>query len=460
LKTLNLISDYFIDTRRNYSLNKRRKVRFFVLSQVFIFLLIFFGLCINRNELLSSSTPFPFEIFLGGILFNLFFFKYTQKFVFLVNTFLSLCAISMFYSARSSGGIYSDDIFWIVNIPLIALLLLDFKFGVIWTAVCSLIVILLYNYSIDKSDILINKILDNGPDYYLFGSILFFILLMGISSIFKLQSDAYENKLIDQKMKLSKQKQMLKNKTNELKKTQKALENSNTELEKYAYITSHDLKQPLRTIKSFTTLIQKGLMSKNLLDKEINEYINFVVKSTDNMNELIGSLLEYARINNNELNEFVEIDLNYTLNVVKHNLHNQIQESSATIISDNLPEVKAIPVKINQLFQNVISNAIKFSRENIPPIIQISARSFPGYWKFIISDNGTGISSEDIERIFEPFERSSSTKTKPGSGIGLATCKKIVELHQGEIKAISNGIKQGTTFEFTIHKKIKTAMKA
>ena len=225
------------------------------------------------------------------------------------------------------------------------------------------------------------------------------------------------------------------------------LEQKNKELEQFAYVASHDMQEPLRTTSSFVALLQQQYYGK--LDKKADKYLTYILQASDRMQALIKDLLEFSRIGRKK--EIEQVDCNIMLNEVLDDLDVAIAEARAEITTGPLPVISGYPVEIKQLFQNLVMNAIKFSKKDISPQIKISAGSTRGYWEFAFADNGIGISKQYNERIFVIFQRLHTRNEYPGSGIGLSHCKKIVELHKGKIWLESEP-GQGATFYFTIPK--------
>jgi PAS domain S-box-containing protein len=226
------------------------------------------------------------------------------------------------------------------------------------------------------------------------------------------------------------------------------LENSNQDLQNFAYVASHDLQEPLRTISSYTSLIERRYKDK--IEEEDKEFFEIITEAAKRMRNLIDNLLEYSRIGKNE---FSEVNLNETVKNIISNLKVAIEESQAFINCENLPVIKAESSQMLQLFQNIISNSIKY-RSDKKPVINISFHEKPDDWLFSISDNGIGIDPKYYEKIFVIFQRLHDKNQFKGTGIGLATCKKIVELHQGDIW-LESGEGKGTTFFFTISKNLQ-----
>jgi PAS domain S-box-containing protein len=223
------------------------------------------------------------------------------------------------------------------------------------------------------------------------------------------------------------------------------LQRSNRELEQFAYIASHDLQEPLRAVAGYTHFLAEEY--QNSLDETAQEYIGNIIDGATRMRQLIQDLLAYSRVSTKG-KPFSPTDCNHVLRQVFNNLQVLIAENNATIAYDSLPTVRVDKTQLVQLFQNLIGNAIKFRREE-PPQIQIAAELRDEVWLFSVKDNGIGIKSKYLERIFQIFQRLHTRSEIPGTGIGLAICKKIVERHYGSIWAESEPGK-GTTFFFTI----------
>jgi PAS domain S-box-containing protein len=233
--------------------------------------------------------------------------------------------------------------------------------------------------------------------------------------------------------------------TTELKQLNENLVRSNQELEQFAYVASHDLQEPLRAVTGYTQLLVQDYQER--LDESAQEYTAYIVDGAKRMQQLIQDLLAYSRVGTRDLT-FASTDCNVVLKQVLRNLQVAIAENNAAIVLDSLPTVIADKNQLTQLFQNLIGNAIKFRRE-APPQIHISAELKDGEWLFRVQDNGIGMKSRYLDRIFEIFKRLHTRTEFPGTGIGLAICKKIVDRHSGRIWAESEpGI--GTTFYFTI----------
>jgi light-regulated signal transduction histidine kinase (bacteriophytochrome) len=223
------------------------------------------------------------------------------------------------------------------------------------------------------------------------------------------------------------------------------LERSNSDLDQYAAVVSHDLKEPLNTVSNFLQLYKDRY--KGRLDGEADEYIQFACDGAARMRTMIKDLLEYSRVTKKST-PFSPTDLNEVLNSALDNLKASIEGNGAKIIADALPTAMADASQMLQLFQNLIANAIKF-RSNDPPRVEIHCRKSEGEWRFCVRDDGIGFEQRYAERIFLIFQRLHARSAYPGSGIGLAVAKKIVERHGGRIWAESQ-VGKGSSFYFTL----------
>jgi PAS domain S-box-containing protein len=223
------------------------------------------------------------------------------------------------------------------------------------------------------------------------------------------------------------------------------LADSNADLQQFAYAASHDLQEPLRAVASYAQLLERRYKGK--LDPEADEFITFMTDGANRMREMISSLLEFSRVGTHG-KSFQPVDVELVLQQALMNLMVAIDESRAKITHDPLPMMRADANQLTQLFQNLIGNAIKF-RADEPPKIHVSAKRADGFWTFSVSDNGIGFAHENIGRLFQVFARLDNGRSRPGTGMGLAICKRIAERHNGYIWAESEPGK-GSTFLFKI----------
>jgi signal transduction histidine kinase len=233
--------------------------------------------------------------------------------------------------------------------------------------------------------------------------------------------------------------------TNNLSKSLHALEISYNELEQISTMASHDLKTPLRSICGFAQLLERRY--KNQLDEDAQEYINHITLGAKKINAVVSDFINYTQTKM-ESGTFETVDLNEIMSEVKQNLQHEIIATRAYFKIPQLPSVKSNRNIMVHLFQNIIENALKYSKQNLHPNIIINAKKVDDQWSFSISDNGLGLDEKYQHKVFEPFQRVDHLE-KPGTGMGLAICKKIIQLHHGKIWYNSQ-LGVGTTFNFTI----------
>lgn len=231
---------------------------------------------------------------------------------------------------------------------------------------------------------------------------------------------------------------------------------SNEQLENFAYIASHDLREPLRTINNFADLLNRNY--KDQLDEDGQTYLHFIVNRSQQMSYLIDDLLTYSRVNT-ENHNIEDVNFDEIIEDVQLSLMQVINESKAIIQTENKLKgnFKGNPVKMKQLFQNLIANAIKFRKKDVPCKIIIKATDQSEVWRFDVIDNGIGIRKEFQRQIFVLFKKLHATSSYPGTGLGLAICNKIIEQHSGNIWVDSEP-NQGSTFSFTIQKELDTKL--
>lgn len=223
------------------------------------------------------------------------------------------------------------------------------------------------------------------------------------------------------------------------------LESKSKEMEQFAYIASHDLREPLLTIKGYAEILEEDYGHE--LSEGAKEYVNVINSAVERMDVLIKGLLDYSRLS--KVKKLQMIDINLILPDIIADLNFKIKESNAQIEYAKMPVLKAYPLEMKLIFQNLISNAIKFRKKGIAPKVVITHKQVLRGWEFCIADNGIGIAKKDKSKIFQLFQKLHSKTTYDGTGIGLANCKKIIELHNGKIW-VESTLGEGCNFYFTI----------
>lgn len=240
--------------------------------------------------------------------------------------------------------------------------------------------------------------------------------------------------------------------TVQLNKTVRELAAANEELEQFNSIVSHDLQEPLRTTYSYLLLIQKKIEGSDT-PPEISTYIEKAIQATTRMRELIISLLNYALLSTEE-RTFTRVSTKEIVSETLLNLKHSIEATGATIHTAlDIPFIKGNKVRLIQLLQNLVANALKFRAVGKTPEIEIFCKEEAGYYRFSIADNGIGIAADHIPKVFEVFKRLHTGKEYPGTGIGLSICKKIVDYHSGKIW-LESTLGKGSIFHFTVDKNL------
>lgn len=269
------------------------------------------------------------------------------------------------------------------------------------------------------------------------------------AAAFEAISEAYDQfdgdrKLLERSLELTSSE--LNDKNAKIAAQKEELERSNTELEQFAYIASHDLQEPLRTVQSYVQLIGRRYADK--LDADGREFMGYVVEGATRMRALIDDLLTYARVSS-RARPLERTELSPLVDEVLRALAARIAEQHAVIDREPLPAVMADRRQLGQLFQNLIANALKFHKKDAAPHVRIGAIRDGACWRVSIADDGIGIASEYREKVFVIFQRLHSRDEYEGTGLGLAVCRKIVDRHGGKIWVESEP-GRGATFHFTL----------
>jgi len=281
-----------------------------------------------------------------------------------------------------------------------------------------------------------------------------------ISGIIAVVTDVTDQVLARQKIE-----EIVAQRTTELAEANKALQQSNQELEQFAYIASHDMQEPLRKVVTYTNMLENTL---GLIEERSKNYIEKITASTTRMSQLIKDVLNFSRLSKAG-ETFVPIDLNMVMESITTDFELLIEQKKATINITHLPNIEAVPLQMHQLFSNLISNSLKFTRWEIPPVVNITSKLLSNqekseyglqwqernYFIITVEDNGIGFKQEHAQHIFNIFQRLHIKTEYSGTGIGLALCKKIVQNHEGEILAESNR-ENGAIFKIILPEKQKS----
>ena len=433
----------FLPETTKRSVIKHRKAAILVYTHFYVFVTLTVLLLLSKT--LVTTSLMAALIAVPCIVFSLYFFKKKGNINLSGNILSVVWFLTLLSILLKTGGIHSCFIPWIYSIIFVMVLVESYIWATAWFCVASISCVGLFIAGRNFPEINVTNFsdLDTLISYLTVGFFMFTNLV-----VFEKHQVFVITLLKERNNQLKSQKQEIANHFNELEKLQQKLTATNQELQIFAYAASHDLKEPLRMIGMYTQLIKRKLQSN--LDSNTEEYMFFVTDGVKRMQQLLDNLLAYSLLGKNQ-KDAVLIDLNEKIQTVKQNLIVLTQETQAEILCDNLPTIMGSKTEMAQLFQNIIANALKFRKANVKPIINISCLENPREYIISISDNGIGIRAEDQERIFDIFTRLNGHDAYEGTGIGLATCKKILANQNGKIWVSSTeGV--GTTFYFTLPK--------
>lgn len=420
-----------------------------VLAYAHLFLLLLGLVLYFCTVTLGHAEDVPL---LGSCVFTfllIIFFKRQGNLVISSNLLAGAVFFALLSAVGKTGGLYSDNLLWLLLVPLISLLFGSRLAGVLWTILLSCVTVFFYFDEVSKETegFGFSPLFD--AEYYLVSYSTFFIAIFCVVHIFEKGREEIiallvgkNEQLEENKIQLSKQRDLLIQQKKELELLSRELKNSNSDLENFAHAASHDMKQPLRMIKSYLQLIKR--------DKELSlkgstkEYMDFVMQGSERLEQLLTDLLSLSQVGK-EVDNCSEISLNDVLIIVKNNLSEVIKEKNAVVHSENLPDIYASKSLITQLFQNLIANGIKFQKKGALPVISIKAQTKETEVVIEVKDNGIGIKDEYQDRIFKIFERLHTQHEFDGSGIGLHTCKKIMD-SMGKKMWLNSKEGQGTSF--------------
>jgi signal transduction histidine kinase len=331
---------------------------------------------------------------------------------------------------------------WYVVLPMFALFFINRNSGLFWGGVILISTLGLYSYDFPNSAILSNP--ENKKSFFS-DTITYYLTVIILIYIYYRGKEVISAQLIQERKEI-------KNKANDLLIMKDQLLEKNSELQTYAHVVSHDLKTPLRGILGFSEILKNELTKNKTLGEESGIHLDFIKNNALQMEELITDILRYSELSNNTSKEFKLEDLNDLLKQAISSFPNKQIKESVIIHQEELPYVPVLKTQTKQIFQNLISNSIKFTDKNRPLRIEITTKDYPNLVMFTFKDNGIGVKNENLEYMFLPFKRLNSQSRYNGSGIGLANCEKVVKRHKGTIWAESE-LGKGLTVSFTLSKK-------
>lgn len=435
----------FVPEQFKGSIIESRKAR--ILGCIHVFLLVLTIGFYFSNQATDGSGPLlgvAFFINLSLIIT----FKVYKNFTLSGNLLAFFFFLVQAEAVFRTGGLYSDNLLWMMASPLMAMLFANIKSGLLWFFGLISFTFFLYFAEVNSNVSFRTQTEVFDAKYFLVTYIGLFIIIVGLVLIFATGQKLIIQALNAKQGELAKQAEELAKQKETLQKAHVQLKAINQELEQFAYAASHDLKEPLRMIKMYTQFIDKKLKSQ--FDQSTQEYFWFVTDGVTRMERLLTDLLEYSRLGRGN-RKVQDTDLNDVLFAVVNNLTATMQESNTAVRSNQLPVIQSTSTEMVQLFQNLISNSIKFRQKGLDPLIEIEHEIKQDKHHLKIKDNGIGIPKEACSRVFNIFERLHSKSEFEGTGIGLATCKKIIDNLGGKIW-VEPGDKMGTVFQIEIPK--------
>ncbi len=408
-------------------------------------------LCLSLVPLTGViNSDFPLLLVAFIFIALLFLFKWTQSIDLVSNLFIGVVFFSTAQLSFSTGGLYSEDAHFLWSVCIIGFVIGNIQSGIVWTS--GVLVWYVYLYFLSKNTFWNEKFLaarnNFPPEYYFIVCLIAAALCIGLVLILLKQNKYLVNKLNQRNGNLEEAYKELEEKSNQLKLAYEELNISNEKLEHYAHRVSHDLKEPLRTIISFNGIIAREISKKGANDEKLDKYLDFVQTASTKMNEQISDILNFAKINSQDA-AYVETDVNVIVDKVLLLLNKQLKDTRAIIEKGKHPTLFLQPGNIAQIFQNLISNAVKFKHADRPLRVYISSYENHTHWFFSVKDNGIGIPQDKQASIFNEFVKLNADKE--GQGIGLATCLQITQHYGGEMKVHSH-FGEGSEFVFSLAK--------
>ncbi len=375
-----------------------------------------------------QTGVFPTKSALGLTLIILFIYKQGVPRVICSSLLLAFVFVFNFYSCIHFGGIYSRGIKWMLFFPYISFIFIGRRAGWLWSFVTlvSLFYLCYSPYNLPDEAM----VYTSSP---IWNNLMYFTAIVCVSLIFYNSQKKMEREIRTKNESLELEKRRSEIQSKELNKAKEALVESNIQLKQYAYRVSHDLKSPLRSILMSGYFIKKELETNGQMSETLKTELEGMKETVNNLTYMIDTVLDYSRLESIGNIPFEEVSLNDIVDDVVGSMQRELFDIQANLQVVELPVVKGIPVFLSQLFQNLISNAIKYRKEDVTLEIEIDFQGTDQYWLIRVKDNGTGIEESKLTEIFKPFVKYGNK----GTGIGLATCMKIAEKHGGKIEVES-----------------------
>ena len=368
------------------------------------------------------------------------------------NLIVVVTAIALVLNMRETGGLYSDNLVWSIILPIVAFLFTSRVYGIAWSIFVLCLLTAFYVLEVNSEVSYRYASLMLGAEYFFVSYLGLFTGIFGIVLLFVRGNDEILYSLRRASAALRDRKQTVESQNERLLTQEQDLKRSNRDLELFAYVASHDLKEPLRMVTAYSQIVQRNLgPAASLKDQE---YLGYVREGAERMQTMLDDLLAYSRLGK-ERDAVEAVDLNRVMVLVQNNLRVRLEETAGELLFDSLPTVSGRRTHFVQVFQNLIANSLKFSRPGTPPRVRITTRRDEGADEFVIAveDNGIGIRAEDIDSIFGVFQRLHSRDEYEGSGIGLATVQRIIDGLGGRI-TVSSVYGEGTTFQLSLPLKL------
>ncbi len=383
------------------------------------------GFLVVTDVLFHQSMVLGSVLFIVGVLAMMYVLRRFGNLTLSGNLLVALVGAVQLQGILGSGGLYSDNVLWLLLAPVIAFLFTPRSWGIFWSLLLYIILTGLFYIEVVSEESYRYASLEFGARHHFVSYIGLFSGVLGVLLIFVRSNDETLAKLLRISSELRTQQTQTAAQNAQLHQREAELRRSNRDLELFAYVASHDLKEPLRMVNAYSQLIERR--AGHLLPAREHEFLGFVLDGAERMQTMLDDLLDYSRLGRERASEEA-VDLNRTLVIVRHNLTTLLQDTGGQLDVGSLPFLIGKPTHFVQVFQNLIANGLKFSRKGHPPHITItSAEARDGSVSITVADNGIGMREEDLPNIFGVFQRLHGRGEFEGSGIGLATVKRILD---------------------------------